>query len=399
MPRILAPKKKWSSVIVAPLIARDMPLGAIVCCLQGSRRQFEPADVALIENLASRAATALDNAQLFQTIRDGERRKDEFLAMLGHELRNPLAAITNAGELTKLLEPGGADLSRIAGNHSPAGALMKRLVDDLLDVSRITSGRVQLQKSIVDAARVRHSSRGIERLVVHFSRPHSFIWNIPEATILLEADPYRLEQILSNLLVNAAKYTDPGGEIWFGALAKDGDVVFRVKDTGIGIGPDLLPNVFDLVRAGESLAAPGGRRPGHWPDDRPRADRAARRPGLGDQRRFWSRRRVCRLPAGENGRDQTASCRQPIRYADDNVAAAANSGRRGSAGAVARHGGVARRSWGTKCVPPPTGRKLCWRCENTTRKSCCSISACPAWMATKWHAACVAKWATTRRCW
>ena len=76
-----------------------MPIGAIVCCLLGPHAQFEPADLALIENLAGRAATALDNAQLFQTIRDGERRKDEFLAMLGHELRNPLAAITNAGEL------------------------------------------------------------------------------------------------------------------------------------------------------------------------------------------------------------------------------------------------------------------------------------------------------------
>ncbi|MEX0612769.1 MAG: response regulator, partial [Pirellulales bacterium] len=89
----LSHKPVCASAIVAPLIARNAPLGAIVCCLIGSRRSFEPPDIALIENLASRAATALDNAQLFQTIVDGERRKDEFLAMLGHELRNPLAAI------------------------------------------------------------------------------------------------------------------------------------------------------------------------------------------------------------------------------------------------------------------------------------------------------------------
>ncbi len=143
----LGPKKKWSSAVVVPLIARDTPLGAIVCCLL-ARRQFEPADFALIENLASRAATALDNAQLFQTIRDGERRKDEFLAMLGHELRNPLAAITNAGELTNLLDPGDATFDESLEIIRQQASLMKRLVDDLLDVSRITSGRVQLQKSL-----------------------------------------------------------------------------------------------------------------------------------------------------------------------------------------------------------------------------------------------------------
>ena len=100
---------------------------------------------------------------------------------------------------------------------------------------------------------------------------------------MLEADPYRLEQVLSNLLVNSAKYTDPGGKIWFSAAREGQDVVFRVKDSGIGIGPDLLPNVFDLVCPGQSVAASGGRRIGHRSDDCPRADGVARRPGLGDE--------------------------------------------------------------------------------------------------------------------
>ncbi len=253
----LGPKKKWSHVIVVPLIARDTPLGAIVCC--AARRQFEPADLALIENLASRAATALDNAQLFQTIRDGERRKDEFLAMLGHELRNPLAAITNAGELTKLLDPNDATFDESLDIIRQQAALMKRLVDDLLDVSRITSGRVQLQKQMVDAAEI--VTRVAESNDILFSsRAHSLHVNPPPEGTLLEADPYRLEQILSNLLVNAAKYTDSGGEIWFSAKREGPDVVFRVKDNGIGIGPDLLPNVFDLFsQANRSLhRAEGG---------------------------------------------------------------------------------------------------------------------------------------------
>jgi signal transduction histidine kinase/DNA-binding response OmpR family regulator len=255
----LAGKKSWSSIFLAPLIARDVPLGAIICALHGSRRTFEPADIALIENLAGRAATALDNAQLFQTIRDGERRKDEFLAMLGHELRNPLAAITNAGELTKLLEPTDPTYHESLDIIRQQAALMKRLVDDLLDVSRITSGRVQLQRVLVDAGEtVSRVAESIGPLLT--SRGHTLQLEIPEEPVTLEADPCRLEQILSNLLVNAAKYTDPGGQIWFGASRHEGDVVFRVKDNGIGIGPDLLPNVFDLfAQANRSLhRAEGG---------------------------------------------------------------------------------------------------------------------------------------------
>jgi signal transduction histidine kinase/DNA-binding response OmpR family regulator len=251
--------RKWSSVIVIPLVARDVPLGAIVCCLHGARRQFEPADVALLENLGSRAATALDNAQLFQAIRDGERRKDEFLAMLGHELRNPLAAITNAGELTKLLDPSDASFFETLEVIRQQASLMKRLVDDLLDVSRITSGRVQLQKSLVNVgeilAHVAESNRPS-----YASRRHTLHLEQPESNVLLAADPFRLEQILTNLLVNAAKYTDPGGEIWFGATPSDEEIVFYVRDTGIGVGADLLPNVFDLfAQANRSLhRAEGG---------------------------------------------------------------------------------------------------------------------------------------------
>jgi signal transduction histidine kinase len=182
----LGSKRKWTSAIVAPLIARDAPIGAIICCLIGTRRQFEPADIALIENLASRAATALDNAQLFQTIRDGERRKDEFLAMLGHELRNPLAAIANAGELTKLIEPTDPTFDESLEIIRQQASLMKRLVDDLLDVSRITSGRVQLQKSTVSAGEVVRSVADANSLLFS-SRDHKLHLEIPKKEIVFEA--------------------------------------------------------------------------------------------------------------------------------------------------------------------------------------------------------------------
>lgn len=255
----LASNRKWAGAIAVPLVARDTSLGAIVCCIQGVRQTFEPADIALLENLASRAATALDNAQLYQTIRDGERRKDEFLAMLGHELRNPLAAITNAGELTKLLDPADSTFQETLEVIRQQAALMKRLVDDLLDVSRITSGRIQLQKSIVNVAEI--VARVAESNGPLFtSRGHTLHITVPGSDATVEADPYRLEQILSNLLVNAAKYTDPGGQVWFSAARENGEVVFRIRDTGIGIGPDLLPNVFDLfAQAHRSLhRAEGG---------------------------------------------------------------------------------------------------------------------------------------------
>jgi signal transduction histidine kinase/DNA-binding response OmpR family regulator len=252
-------KRKWSSLIVVPLNARDVPLGAIICCLHGVRRQFDPSDVALIENLASRAATALENARLYQTIRDGERRKDEFLAMLGHELRNPLAAISNAGELMTLVEPGDPAFNEAFEIIRKQAMLMKRLVDDLLDVSRITSGRIELKKSTVRAGEL--MARMAESTAALFkSRGHSLHVSVPHEEFTFEADPCRMEQILSNLLVNAAKYTDPNGEIWLSAERSGTEVIFRVRDSGIGIGPDLLPNVFDLfAQANRSLhRAEGG---------------------------------------------------------------------------------------------------------------------------------------------
>jgi CheY-like chemotaxis protein len=173
--------------------------------------------------------------------------------MLGHELRNPLAAITNAGELTRLLNPKDPTFQDTLDIIRQQASLMKRLVDDLLDVSRITSGRVQLKKSIVRAgeimARVAEASGPL-----FTSRGHTLLLSQPPEEIRLEADPFRLEQILSNLIVNAAKYTDPGGKVWFEVAKQNNEVCFRVRDNGMGIGPDLLPNVFDLfAQANRSL--------------------------------------------------------------------------------------------------------------------------------------------------
>lgn len=252
-------KRIWPSVVIAPLIARDVPLGAIICCRRGGRRKFKTSEIALIEDVSGRGATALDNAQLHQTIREGERRKDEFLAMLGHELRNPLAAIANAGELVKLLSPKDPAFSETLEIVRQQAALMRRLVDDLLDVSRITSGRIQLKKTLVRADEI--VVRVAESTTPLFTaRNHALHISVPKEPVWLEADPCRLEQILTNLLVNAAKYTPPGGEVWLGVDRENEEALFQVKDSGTGIGPDLLPNVFDLfLQANRSLhRAEGG---------------------------------------------------------------------------------------------------------------------------------------------
>jgi CheY-like chemotaxis protein len=155
--------------------------------------------------------------------------------------------------LTRLLSPSDPNFQETLDIFRQQATLMKRLVDDLLDVSRITSGRIQLQKSTLCAGEV--VARVAEAHSVLFtSRNQILHLSVPTGPIYLDADPCRLEQILSNLLVNASKYTDAGGEIWFG-VSRDGDeAVFRVKDSGIGIGPDLLPHVFDLFsQANRSL--------------------------------------------------------------------------------------------------------------------------------------------------
>ena len=174
---------------------------------------------------------------------------------------------------------------------------MKRLVDDLLDVSRITSGRVQLQKSLVDVGEI--VTRVAEANDLLFSsRGHKLHLNVPREELLWK--PTRIAWNKSYRTCWSTRPSTPTrrAEIWFSAAREGNDVVFRVRDSGIGIGPDLLPNVFDLFAQAQSLAAPSRRRPGHRADDRPRAGRAARRPRVGHERRLWPRGRVCgSLPA------------------------------------------------------------------------------------------------------
>ena len=188
-----------------------------------------------------------ENGKLYEETRAANVAKDEFLGMFGHELRNPLAALSMAITLAQL------DRTRIDTSLAIARRQtdqLTRLVDDLLDVERITHGKIRLRKEPVELAGV--IERGVETIrSLIASRGHRLVLSLPEGPIVLEADASRLEQAVTNLLNNAAKYTDPGGEITVSVERRPEEAVVRVRDTGIGIAPEMLPHVFDMFTQAE----------------------------------------------------------------------------------------------------------------------------------------------------
>ena len=210
----------------------------------------------LVQGLAAQAAVALENARLYTLVkssearaRAAERRKDEFLAMLGHELRNPLAPIVTALELMKLKRgsPGDSDRERAVIERQVAH--LGRLVDDLLDVARITRGKVELKRERVELAAVVGKAVEISSPLVE-RRSHQLMVEVPRSGLPIKVDPTRMAQVLANLLTNAAKYTEPGGRIELRVQQRGGEVEISVKDNGIGISPALLPQLFDLFVQG-----------------------------------------------------------------------------------------------------------------------------------------------------
>jgi CheY-like chemotaxis protein len=176
---------------------------------------------------------------------DANRAKDEFLAMLGHELRNPLAPILNAVGVMRAPGSTDATLERSRDAIERQVHHMARLVDDLLDVSRITRGTIELRQEIVDLTQiVRQVVQNIHPQMERYG--HTFHVSISETPLCLRADATRIEQVLSNLLTNAAKYTPNGGEVWLTCAAEEGQAVVRVRDTGRGIPGEMLPRIFDL---------------------------------------------------------------------------------------------------------------------------------------------------------
>ena len=185
-----------------------------------------------------------------QQLAAADRRKDEFLAMLAHELRNPLAPMCNALELLQR-RPGDTGVVEHARDLMERQVRhMVRLIDDLLDVSRITSGKVTLRKELVDLDSIVASAVETTRPLFE-SRRHTLAVSLPPEGVWLEADPTRLAEVVANLLDNAAKYMVEGGRVWLTAQRRGDELVLEVRDTGRGMSADVLAHAFDLFTQGE----------------------------------------------------------------------------------------------------------------------------------------------------
>jgi CheY-like chemotaxis protein len=175
---------------------------------------------------------------------EADARRNEFLAVLGHELRNPLAPIRNALRIMKRRRPDDPDHTWARDVVEHQLTQLRQLVDDLLEVSRVTSGKVRLEREAIDVAT-------LVAFAVESSRPtievhhHRLAIALPPEPATIEADPHRMEQVLANLLNNAAKYTEDGGRIRLAVAREGDDIVFRVRDNGVGIAPEMIGRVFD----------------------------------------------------------------------------------------------------------------------------------------------------------
>lgn len=205
--------------------------------------------IGTIQDISERKAGEL-------ALKEADRRKDQFLATLAHELRNPLAPLRNAAQIMAML-PGTPELERVRQMISRQVNQLARLVDDLLDVSRITMGKVRLRAERVDL-------RDVFRMAFEMARPalqakdHSFSLEQHPEPVWVKGDSLRLAQVIGNLLDNAAKYTDEGGRIVLSLEATPTEAVVRVRDNGTGIARELLPRVFDLFMQADGSHLSGG---------------------------------------------------------------------------------------------------------------------------------------------
>jgi signal transduction histidine kinase/CheY-like chemotaxis protein len=213
---------------------------------------------ALVETLLNESLRSDEHRQALLHLAAANRAKDEFLAMLSHELRNPLAPIQIAMQIIGRADAGDAMVDKARETVNRQVRLLARLLDDLLEVSRITRGTVELRKQPVNITTSVANALDATRSFID-AREHSLTVSVPEQPLVLDADPVRIEQIITNLVLNAAKYTPPKGIVVVSASRQHDEAVIRVRDNGIGIPGDLLPRVFDMFTQGDrSLAHSGG---------------------------------------------------------------------------------------------------------------------------------------------
>ena len=207
-------------------------VSAVRTAVRARERQYQIRDY-LLERERTEAA-----------LKEADRRKDEFLAILAHELRNPLAPIRNSLHLLRSSTGRDRQSNQLGEMLERQVGYMVRLIDDLLEVSRISRGKIELRKELVEVAALLRNALETSRPIID-SAGHRLSLSIPAESLIVEGDPVRLTQVLANLLNNAAKYTDAGGEIWLSARRERDAVTISVRDSGAGIPPEMLSRVFE----------------------------------------------------------------------------------------------------------------------------------------------------------
>ena len=230
--------------LAVPLRAAWQVIGVLALARSG-HQAFSVDDVLIATTFATHAATALENARVYREVLEADRRKDDFLARLAHELRNPLAPIVNALHLLGRVGTAGPDASELQAIIARQARRLGTLVDDLLDVSRIRLGKLTVNLEPVDLREI--ARRCFEALQLSDqAEEHTLSMSLPNEPVVVNGDPARLEQVVANLLNNALKYTPHGKRIYLTVERAPTEAILSVRDSGIGIAPDILPHVFKL---------------------------------------------------------------------------------------------------------------------------------------------------------
>jgi signal transduction histidine kinase len=241
----LVTEPRFVETLLIPFHVQEKPLGAVWVVSHTEGRTFDREDERILRMLAQFASAAWQLWKAVEQAEQANHRKDEFLAVLGHELRNPLSAIS--GAITVMRKDGGStdNLLRVAEILSRQTQQLSRIVADLMDISRITTGKLELQRENIDLQFV--IEQAVETLRDQIERyGHRLTVVTAPAAIHVNADPLRLTQLLVNLLQNAVKYTPAGGDISIVTDLWNGDVQIQVRDSGIGLPNDKLTAIFDV---------------------------------------------------------------------------------------------------------------------------------------------------------
>ncbi len=241
----LAAEPRFVEALLVPFQHNNTPVGTVWIVAHTEQRKFDREDERVVRTLARFASAGWQLWKAYATEAESSQSKDRFLAMMGHELRNPLAAISGANDVMQSLGIDDPRAVQAMGVVARQSKHLSRMVDDLIDLTRISHAKLKLQKERVELGAALDQAVNTIRPQIE-SRQHRLSIDIPATPITLDADPVRLSQMLANLLDNAAKFTPNGGEISITAELTDDQVLISVRDTGFGIPKNQIDNIFDL---------------------------------------------------------------------------------------------------------------------------------------------------------